>query len=233
METLNKIKRRFVWVVIFTILGLAGGVGYSYATGGGYSATARLFVSTSATDAIAAAQGDIAGQARVKTYAVLATGPLVLERAAQRSHTGVSGTDLAARLTVVPIPETVILEITVTDNDRTAAAALADAVAGELTELAPQVETPINGGARAQGLLTIQPASSGIATVGRFKPKPVMLGAFLGFVTGIALAGVLPRRKTKPEPTPKREGPGPETKPNHGSVPRHAVLVNTNGHSIH
>ena len=105
-------------------------------------------------------------------------------------------------------------------------------MAGELTELATQVETPINGGARAQGLLTIQPASSGVATVGRFKPKPVMLGGFLGFITGVVLAGVLPRRKTKPGPTPKQDGPGPEIKPNHASAPRHAVLVNTNGHAI-
>jgi capsular polysaccharide biosynthesis protein len=195
VELLDKVRQRFLWVLICAILGVAVGVGYAYSTGGGYRATARLFVSTSATDAIAAAQGDIAGQSRVKTYAALATGQLLLERAAQRSHTGVDANYIADRLTVVPIPGTVILEIDVTGEDSNFAAGLADAVSTELTEVATELETPINGGPRAQGLLTIQPASSGIVKIGRITPQPVVLGGILGFVAGLSLAALMPARK--------------------------------------
>jgi capsular polysaccharide biosynthesis protein len=195
VELLAKVRHRFLWVLICAILGIAVGVGYAYSTGGGYRATARLFVSTSATDAIAAAQGDIAGQSRVKTYAALASGQLLLERAAQRSHTGVDANYIADRLTVVPIPGTVILEIDVTGEDSNFAASLADAVSAELTDLATELETPINGGPRAQGLLTIQPASSGIVKIGRIAPKPVVLGGILGLIAGLSLAALIPRRK--------------------------------------
>jgi len=199
VESLLRVRHRISWILICVVVGVALGVGYAYITGGGYRATARLFVSTSATDAIAAAQGDIAGQSRVKTYAALATGQLLLERAAQRAHSGVDASYIADRLTVVPIPGTVILEIDVTADDANFAASLADAVATELTELATEMETPINGGPRAQGLLTIQPASSGIVRIGQISPKPVVFGGMLGALTGLCLAAVIPSRKvTKP-----------------------------------
>ena len=209
MEILVRIRRRIAWVLIFAVVGVAAGVGYAYTTGGGYRATARLFVSTSATDAIAAAQGDIAGQSRVKTYAALATGQLLLERAAQRAHSGVDADYIANRMTVVPIPGTVILEIDVTGEDPGFTAGLADAVATELTELATEMETPINGGPRAQGLLTIQPASSGILKIGRVAPQLVVLGGILGFVVGLVVAAVVPARKVDTPTSARHASPDP------------------------
>ncbi|MCV7421963.1 hypothetical protein H7K45_15545 [Mycobacterium yunnanensis] len=207
MESMTKVRRRLSWVLICVLVGLALGVGYAYTTGGGYRATARLFVSTSATDAIAAAQGDIAGQSRVKTYAALATGQLLLERAAQRAHSGVDASYIADRLTVVPIPGTVILEIDVTGDDAKFAAGLADAVATELTELATEMETPINGGPRAQGLLTIQPASSGIVKIGQIAAKPVVAGGMLGLLAGLLVAALVPSRTMKAPSTARHASP--------------------------
>lgn len=207
MESMTKVRRRLSWILICVLVGIALGVGYAYATGGGYRATARLFVSTSATDAVAAAQGDIAGQSRVKTYAALATGQLLLERAAQRAHSGVDASYIAERLTVVPIPGTVILEIDVTGDDATFAASLADAVATELTELATEMETPINGGPRAQGLLTIQPASSGVVKIGQVAPKPVVVGGMLGLLVGLVFAVVVPSRRVSPPSSARHASP--------------------------
>jgi capsular polysaccharide biosynthesis protein len=195
MEVLNRIRSRFLWVLLLTIVGLGGSVAYGYTTTAGYNATATLFVGSSAHDAVEAAQGNIAGQDRAKTYAVLGAGSELLERAADRSDTGVSGSDLASRLRIVAIPDTVLVEVTVKASNPDAAASQADAVADELIDLVSRVEAPINGGDPALGLIVVQPAKSSVVEAGMFDYKTLAMGAGIGLVVGLILTGAIGDRR--------------------------------------
>jgi polysaccharide biosynthesis transport protein len=195
MDVLNRIQRRFIWVVLLAVVGLAAGVAYSYNAGSGYyNATARLFVGTNAHDAVEAAQGDLAGQQRVKTYQVLANGADLLERAADRSNTGISGDQLGKRSTFVTFPGTVLLAIRVKADNPNTAASQADAIAAEVTDLVKRVETPIDGGDPALSLTTVQSARSGVAAAEKFDFKKVVLGGLIGTFLGLLFVGALPDR---------------------------------------
>jgi capsular polysaccharide biosynthesis protein len=198
MNFVNRIRRRLFWVLLLTIIGLGGGVGYSYTTSSAYNATARLFVATSARDAIEAAQGNMAGEERLKTYAVLGTGSELLERAAERSNTGVTGADLRSRLTIVPLPGTLLLEVRVKDENPNTAAAQADAVASELIDLVGRVEAPINGGDPLLKLITVQAAKSGVVPAGKLEYKIIAAGGGIGLVLSLILAGAIPERRLHP-----------------------------------
>lgn len=193
---MNRIRARFVWVLAFTLVGLGGGLMYSYATNGGYDATARMFVGTSARDAIEAAQGHVAGQERVKTYAALAEGQDLLNRAAARSGTGTSGSDLDRSVTVVSVPGTVLLEVRVHGDDPRKAALEADAVAAELMDIVDRIESPLSGGKPALGLVSIQNAQMGVALSGRFDYRTIAVLGGVGFVLGLVMASALPDRRT-------------------------------------
>lgn len=227
MEALNRIRCRFVWVLLLWVVGLGAGVAYSHATSGGYDATARLFVGTSARDAVEAAQGNIAGQERMNTYAFLAKGSELLERAAHRSNTGVTGADLDRRLTVVALPGTVLLEIRVRDDNPQTAASQADAVATELMDLVHKVEAPIGGGDPALGLIPIQTAQSGVVEAGKFDYKTIAIAGGMGMVLGLVLAGAVPERRP-----PRRRGPhqaGPSDEPDDYPPRLEFVSGNHNG----
>lgn len=193
-EILDLLRRRLVFVVACGLI--AAGVPAALATTSpdSYRATARLFVATAAQDVTAANQGNLAAQSRVRSYALLAVGPELLTRAAQRSGVAISEESLARRISVSTPPDTVLLDIAATAGSPQEAAALSDAVSQELVTLVSQAERPLRGGSPSLGLLILQPADAGIAKVPAIVPTQLALFGVAGLVLGVVIAILVPGR---------------------------------------
>ncbi|WP_299576195.1 hypothetical protein [uncultured Williamsia sp.] len=193
-EILDLIRRRLVFIVVCGLIAAAVPAALATTSPDSYRATARLFVATAAQDVTAANQGNLAAQSRVRSYALLAMGPELLARAAQRSGVSISEGALAQRISVSTPPDTVLLDIAATAGTPQEAAALSDAVSQELVTLVSQAERPLRGGSPSLGLLILQPADAGISKVPRVVPTQLALFGVAGLVVGAVIAILVPGR---------------------------------------
>ncbi|GAA3700022.1 YveK family protein [Gordonia hankookensis] len=159
-----------------------------------YRATTRLFVATTAKDVTSAYQGTLAAQARIPTYLVLATGPELMNRAAQQSGEDITGAELARTVTVSSAPGTVLIDVSATADSAQSAARRAQAVADELLGLVSEAEKPIDGAGGSIGLLILQPAAAGIEKIPAIDPLKVAIFTIAGLAVGVFLALVIPAR---------------------------------------
>ena len=114
-----RIFRRFWWVVLLaTLIGVAVGYASTFLSTTQYSSTTRLFVTTqSGTSVGDAYQNNLFSQERVFSYAGLATSDQVAARAIAQLKAPISVEELRSKITAVPMPQTVLLDITATDPD--------------------------------------------------------------------------------------------------------------------
>lgn len=153
-----------------------------------YASSARLFVSTSTGDSGEAYQGSLFSAQRVLSYADLATGEELSRRVVEANALDMDADDLARQIDATVVPETVILEITVTDPSPERAQRLAQAVASELTVFVAELERPEGRSNAPIKASIVDPASSPEAPV---SPQPVRnlgLAAVLGLLLGLGLA---------------------------------------------
>jgi receptor protein-tyrosine kinase len=188
--------RRFWWVVVVATV---AGAGIGYATfmfhTPQYESTAQLFVTTqSGTSVGDAYQNNLFSQERVVSYAGLATSQQVAARAIDQVKAPMSADELRAKITAVPVPETVLLNITARDGDPAAAQTYANAVADQLVQLASELETSRRGGTPAAGAVLVDDANYPTQAIGMGLPMRVGLGVAGGLAVGLTiavLAGVL------------------------------------------
>ncbi|MHA7648543.1 tyrosine-protein kinase domain-containing protein [Mycobacterium sp. ML4] len=99
-----------------------------------YESSATVLISFSGeTDLMQVYQGTQAAQERLSSYAAIAGGHAVAERAVTQFHLPVGADQLANQTKVAFTPKTTLFTITVTDTDPQRAATLAKAVADEFT----------------------------------------------------------------------------------------------------
>lgn len=99
-----------------------------------YESSATVLISFSGeTDLMQVYQGTQAAQERLSSYAAIAGGHAVAERAVTQFHLPVDADALANQTKVAFTPKTTLFTITVTDTDPKRAATLAKAVADEFT----------------------------------------------------------------------------------------------------
>lgn len=201
------VVRRIPLIIVCGLIGLLVSVIVSATASTTYRATTTLFASTAAQDVSSAYQGNLAATARVKTYQVLATGPELMVRAADKSGAGITGGDLASRLETEVPPGTVLLNVTVTADNAAEAARLSQSVADELVSEVGAAEKPLGGGKQSLGLIVLQPARAGVEEVPAFSVTTMVIYAVLGLAIGLVLAVVIPGRVAL---WPRRRGPDDE-----------------------
>jgi capsular polysaccharide biosynthesis protein len=103
-----------------------------------YESSASLMISFSGeTDLVQVLNGTQAAQDRLSTYAAIAGGPTVAERAVTQLHVPISAGALASQTKVAFTPKSALLTLTVTDRDPKQAAALAGAMADQFAAMVP------------------------------------------------------------------------------------------------
>ncbi|WP_181439462.1 polysaccharide biosynthesis tyrosine autokinase [Curtobacterium sp. MCBD17_032] len=183
------VVRRYVWwVVLLVVLGAACGVAAAVLQPPQYRAQAKVFVSVGGATVSDLNQGGTFSEARVTSYAQLATSPRVLRAAARRAGLTSSVRDLAGSVSAVADADTVILTITATRNRPRAAALLANAVAQETIDAVTEVERAGRGASPLVHLALFQRAEPPNDPSSPRLAVAVVLGVLAGLVAGIGTA---------------------------------------------
>ncbi|MBA2553556.1 MAG: polysaccharide biosynthesis tyrosine autokinase [Geodermatophilaceae bacterium] len=165
-----------------------------------YSSTSQLFVSNSSPEGSSTAQGSVAAQQQVTTYAQLLTGTTFVGQVADKLGLEATTSELVQRITVSALPDTVILTITVTAESPQEAQLIANTLAADFEGVVKELETPdpvitesptgpttVTGSAPFK---VTQTQSAGLSSK-PVSPDPMLLlplGAVLGLLIGVLLA---------------------------------------------
>jgi capsular polysaccharide biosynthesis protein len=182
------VRRYLVLLILAVILGTAAGGIYSWTRPDLYRSTTRLFFTTNAVDVTDVYQATLAGQQRVRTYAVVATDPTVLVNAIQRSGAAAKVDELRANLHIDVPPGTIIMDLSVDNANPLTAAKLANAEAEELIALVGELERPLGGGPPPVSLTVVQPGVPNPVPQARINPLYLAAGAGAGLIVGFVLA---------------------------------------------
>jgi capsular exopolysaccharide synthesis family protein len=153
-----------------------------------YSSSARLFVSTSQNDTGDAYQGSLFSAQRVTSYADLTSGQALSRRVIDKVGLDMEPDELSAKVDATVRPETVILEVSVTDPSPQQAQVLAQAVAEELTIFVDELETPPGRANAPIKASIVDAASLPDAPVSPQPTRNLALAAVLGLLLGLGAA---------------------------------------------
>ncbi|MGP4031783.1 polysaccharide biosynthesis tyrosine autokinase [Pseudarthrobacter sp. 1C304] len=192
-EYLRILRRNWIWIVAFSLLGLLLSGVATIVVKPNYTATTRLFVAIQNSGSVQELQqGNTFSQARVQSYVKIATTPAVLQPAINRLGIETTAENLAESVKASTDLDTVLINISVTDHSSVQAAAIAQAVADSLISSVDELEKPKSGGVSPVTLSVVAPAK---APAEPSSPN-AKLNLLLGSLTGLALGTVLALLRT-------------------------------------
>lgn len=154
-----------------------------------YEASTRLFVSTAAGNSLSDAyQGSRFSQERVLSYSQLLTGNTLAQRTIDKLGLDMSAHDLAAKIKASAKPDTVLLDVNVTDESPVRARDIANTLSDEFVLMVRELETPGDGSAPDARVVVEQRASIPEAPVIPKTKRNIALGLLVGLMLGFALA---------------------------------------------
>lgn len=187
-DYLRVLRKRWRIVLGLTLLSTLVAGAVVALTPKSYESRTELFVSTANTGTSAdLMQGSTFTQQQMKTYAEVITSPRVLDPV--RRTLGVDpGADLAQDVRATTPPDTVLLDLTVTDHDRAKAARVANAIAEQFTTTIQELQSlkagqdsPVKASILQTAVESDHPAA----------PRPLRtlaLGLVLGLLLGLGAA---------------------------------------------
>lgn len=190
-EYFTLLQRRWrVWLAGL-LLGLLAAVVLSALAPTRYTATAQSFV-TVAERVDESGQGEIFQGSqfavqRVKSYAPLAKSPDVLQPVIDQAGIDLTVAELGKQVSVGSAPETVLLDVSVTDADPLVAKTLADAISIRLGQVVERLETPRDS---EVSNVTISLARPAAVPESPSSPR-VLLNLLVGGVAGLAIGLVV------------------------------------------
>jgi len=188
-DYLEALRRQWIVIVALTVIGAGAAFGYARTLPPEYSSTAAVMVIPQRGDSTnELVQGSSYVQSLVQTYAVLASSPLVLTPVIDELDLDETATQLAKRVSVVNTLNTVVIEISVTDEDperaQETAAAITDSLISAVAEVSPS-DAENNPAVRLE---TIAPARMPQAPIGPNTRLYAMIGAAIGLALSVAYA---------------------------------------------
>lgn len=187
------------WKVVIAswrLIGICGLIGlvlagaYTFTATAQYKATAGVYFYLSGGDSTSQlVQGSTFAQNQVRSYALLAEQPVVLDPVIKQLNLPYTSTQLARTVTTnVPL-DTVVLEITVTNPSAEESAAIANAIANQMGAAVSGL-SPSSTNANAT---TVKASTVAPAQVPQFPSSPnkrldIALGVILGLIVGVAIA---------------------------------------------
>lgn len=196
--------RRSWWLAVGGLLvGASAGLALSALKTPVYVAHTQLFVSaTEPASTSEAYQGSQFSQQRAASYARLLRGEELAGRLIERLELPLSAGELTSFIDAAVVPETVLLEIAVTDTSPERAQRIAGAIGDEFPDLVSELETPAGGGVSPVKVTVTERPGLPESPSSPIPERNVALGGLLGLVLGIGLAVArdrLDRSVTSPE----------------------------------
>ncbi|MGY1601173.1 polysaccharide biosynthesis tyrosine autokinase [Geodermatophilus sp. SYSU D00815] len=154
-----------------------------------YASSTKLFVSASGTtDTTTAYQGNLFSQQRVASYTELLTGVQLATRVVEELDLDMTPEQAAALVTATTQPDTVILQVQVTDTSPERAQAIAASLGRQFSLRVGELETPEGSDVPTVKVTTVQEATFDGAPVSPDTRSNLTLGGLLGMLLGVGLA---------------------------------------------
>ncbi|WP_440708383.1 polysaccharide biosynthesis tyrosine autokinase [Herbiconiux sp. YIM B11900] len=188
-DYIRAIRKGWVYIVVLVLLGIATSALLSILKTPEYQSTAKVFVSVQSTGSISdLTQGNNFLQNQVQSYADVVNTPIVLQPVIDSLGLAMTTSDLSTRVVATSPSDTVIVEITASDEDAVEAAQIANAVATSfettVTDLVPtnaEGITPVK-------ITVLQEASVPATAASPNVPLYIVAGLLIGLILGLTLA---------------------------------------------
>lgn len=184
------VVRNLFIVLISTLLGTGIAAGITYATTPMYEAKLQLFVSTQGSDfdISALVQGSSFSQQRVKSYAQIIPSPTTLQPVIDSLKLDMSSEKLAKRVKASAPLDTVLINVTVTDESPLLASQIANSIGSYFATFVNELELTKADNSPPIKVSVVKKAS---VPENPSTPKTtlnVLLGLILGFGLGVGVA---------------------------------------------
>lgn len=185
-EDVRQVVRSGWWLLVLgVVVGLGVAALLTWLTTPLYSSSTRLFVAVAGSDDTSAAyQGNLFSEQRVTSYAELLTGNALAGEVVNDLELELTPTQVAKKVSARALPNTVILEVTVTDTSAGRAQSIAEALGSAFIERVEDLEA----GVSAVEVDTVEPAELNPIPVSPSVSRNFALGGVLGLLVGLGLA---------------------------------------------
>ena len=188
-DYLRIFRKNWVLILVTTLVGAGLGLTSALVATPVYTASARVFVSTSgAQTASDLQQGNTFTQQRVKTYAELVKTAAVLQPTIDALNINTSVAKLRSQVSAAAPLNTTVIDITVTDTNAVFAASLATSAAEQLIDVVERIETTSAADGSPVRLTVVQEAEVPTVPTSPKKALSVALGLLLGLALGVGAA---------------------------------------------
>ena len=184
------VLRNLVLVLVTTLLGLGTSAGITYAITPMYESKLQLFVSTqsSGLDISALVQGSSFSQQRVKSYAQIIPSPTLLEPIVQEMKLDITATKLAKRVKASAPLDTVLINVSVTDESPVRSARIANTIGDRFAAYVNELELASDGLTPPIKISVVKRASIPTSPATPKVALNLLLGLILGFGLGVGFA---------------------------------------------
>lgn len=186
-DYLRILRRSWILITTTTLVGLLIAGAAAVITKPTYTANTQLFVAIQSSGSVQELQqGNTFSQARVQSYVKTVGSPVVLQPAIDALGLATTPEELAQRIKASTDLNTVLINISVSDQSAVQAAAIAQATANSLIKAVDTLEKPKNGGSSPVALSVITPAVAPSEPSAPNTKLYLMLGLLLGMGVGVS-----------------------------------------------
>jgi capsular exopolysaccharide synthesis family protein len=187
-EYLHVLRRGWPVLLALALTGTILGMALAVATDRLYRADVQVFVTTSTTANAADLQaGNAFSQSQVQSYTSIATSPAVTKPVIEKLRLGLTGQQLANKISADAPANKVLINIHVTDRRPQLAAELANSVAQQFNKVVQDTEQIDGRGRPVVKLSIIHPAVIPSTPIQPNKTLDIGLGVFLGLLLGMGV----------------------------------------------
>lgn len=186
------LQKNWILIVAVAVLGAAMAAAVSIASTPKYESTTELYVSVrSGADSASSelVQGTSFARQAVTSYVSIVTSASVLDPVIDDLGLDLTSRQLASKVSASSPLNTVLIQITVSDNDPQLAADIANAVGANLADVVVNMlEKPEGAGVSMVRIETVQPAVASGSPTSPNVPLNLALGVLLGLAGGVGAA---------------------------------------------
>ena len=191
-ENIRILRSRWLSISVLALVGMGSAGVVTLLSPKVYQAQTQFFVAITNQSSNTSTNQILSGSQftleRVSSYTAIATSARVLQPVIDQLHLGESASELASRVSAVSPPNSVLINLTVTDSSPAQAAIVCNAVAAQFSSVVETLETPIGSSSAPVKVTVVDEATPQTTPV---SPRPkinLVLGLLVGLAVGIGLA---------------------------------------------
>lgn len=196
-DYLRVLRKYWVSVTAVFLVGIAAAAGITLAMTPVYTASTAIFLTVQAGDTAGELNsGSSYAENQVRSYAQVATAPIVLQPVIDNLGLALTPAQLAEKVTASVPTNTAIINVEVTDHDAALSADIANGVGAELTAMVEKLSPQSADGSKRVTATIIAPASVPTEWTSPRVTLNLALGALVGLLLGFGQAVLRARLDT-------------------------------------